>query len=263
MKEVLSRVDIYADYDICGIEDFCNRFFNNSRVTRARDTTNYGGEYLNFALYLSGARYTGVSIGKDILLRCYDKREELKKNPIKWAVFADRYDGIPETLTRVEFQLRRKALKEIQVLNEGETKPGRIDDVESYLKVRDGLWRYLTCEWFRFTEEPVDKKNNHHSRAKTWCVWEAVQNAVSSLCEAAKRVRRAVQVNPEHNKKMAIGVVMSAIMMERPHEIDGLRDFVRYFRDIVVECGAEYFTKVMNKHHTRMFLRAGDLLGGA
>ncbi len=159
--------------------------------------------------------------------------------------------------------MRRKALKEIQVMDDGGTIPGRIDDVNSYLKVRDGLWRYLTCEWFRFTEEPVDKKNNHHARAKTWYIWEAVQNAVSSVCEAAKRVRKAVQVNPEHNKKMAIGVVMSAAMMERPGEIDSAGDFIRYFRDIVIEYGRDYFHAVQERHSLRYFLKAGDLLGGA
>ena len=213
-------------------------------------------------MYLTGRNYIGFSIGKDVLLRCYDKREELKRNPIKWGVFADKYDGIPETLTRVEFQLRRKALKEIQVLDDDETTPGRIEDVDSYLKVRDCLWRYLTCEWFRFTEEPVDKKNNHHSRAKTWWIWEAVQNAVASVCEAVKHVRRAVQVNSEHNKKMAIGVAMIAAMMERPGEIDSAGDFIRYFRGIVIEGGREYLLAVKEKHSLRMFLKAGSFLDG-
>ncbi len=264
MKEILSRVDIYADYDICHVSDFCSRFVNNSRVTRARAISSHAiDEEINHAMYLSGSRYTGVSIGKDIRLRCYDKREEMKKNPIKWGVFAERYGGrIPETLTRVEFQLRRNALKEIQVMKDGETTPGRIEDVDSYLKVRDGLWRYLTCEWFRFTEEPVDKKNNHYSRAKTWSIWEAVQNAVSSLCEAAKRIRRAVQVNPEHNKKMAIGVTMSAAMMECPREIATAGDLVLYFRDIIAEYGRDYFLEVKEKHSQRMFLRVGNSLDG-
>ncbi len=62
---------------------------------------------------------------------------------------------------------------------------------------------------------------------------------------------------------MAIGVVMSAAMMERPGEIDSVGDFLRYFGDIVVEYGRDYFLAVKEKHSLRYFLKTGDLLGGA
>ncbi len=175
----------------------------------------------------------------------------------------DDNDGIPDDLTRVEFQLRRKGLKDIQVMADDGAEPGRIEDVDSYLKVRNNLWRYLACEWFRFTEKPVDRKNKNNSKAKTWSTWEMVQNSVSSACESAKRTRRAVQVNPEHMKKMALGVVMGAAMLERPGEIASAGDLVRYFRDVIIEGGRDYFLEVKEKHSLRYFMRAGNALGNA
>ncbi len=263
LKEILSRVDMYADFNTCEVVDFCDKFATGCTITRARRVSTFGEDTLDYSLHSSGRKQTGFAIGRDVHLRCYDKAEELKRDPVKWAVFSEKYDGIPDTLTRVEFQLRRKALKDIQVMADGGTEPGRIEDVDSYLKVRDNLWRYLTCEWFRFTEKPVDRKNNNRSRAKTWRVWAMVQNAVSPDCEPVKRVRRAVQVNPEHNKKMAIGALMSAALLERPHGIDSAGDFIRYFRDVVIEGGRDYFLEVKEKHSMRRFLRVGSMLEGA
>ncbi len=263
LKEILSRVDVYADYDSCKIHEFCDRMFNGSYITRARHIHYFGEDALDFSLHLDGRKYTGFSIGTQIHLRCYDKREEMKNDPIKWAVFAEKYDGIPDDLTRVEFQLRRKGLKDIQVMADDGAEPGRIEDVDSYLKVRNNLWRYLACEWFRFTEKPVDRKNKNNSKAKTWSTWEMVQNSVSSACESAKRTRRAVQVNPEHMKKMALGVVMGAAMLERPGEIASAGDLVRYFRDVIIEGGRDYFLEVKEKHSLRYFMRAGNALGNA
>ncbi len=263
VKEILSRVDMYADYDICGIHDFCERFYNKSRVTRARRIGNYGEVLLNYSSHMVGDDHTGFKIGTDIQLRCYDKRLELAKDPIKWGVFADKYDGIPETLTRVEFQLRRNGLKGVEVKGaDGGVEDARIDDVDSYLKARDGLWRYLTCEWFRFTENPVDKENKHHSRAKTWWVWEAIQNAVSSAVESVRRVRRKVQVNPELLDKIGYGCIMEAAT-QRFGYVESPKALAQYFWDMMKSYGRDYFLESREKHDLRMFMRVGNLLEGS
>ncbi len=205
IKDIVSRVDIYSDFDLFDVEECCRRFRENCKVTRARKIGQYAEEELNTALYMSGARHTGFSIGTDIKLRVYDKRYELKRDPLKWGVFADRYDGIPETLTRVEYQLRRNALKEFKT---GDVE--RIEGVESYLAVREQLWRYLTEDWFRLTEEKVDKDNNHQSRAKNWTFWDVVQNAVARVEECIQRVRGKIMINPEHLFKMGMGCICKA-----------------------------------------------------
>ncbi len=209
IKDIVSRVDIYSDFDMCEVDEFCRRFHENCKVTRARKIGQYAQEDLNTALYMNGYKHTGFSIGTDIKLRIYDKRYELKNDPIKWGVFADKYDGIPDILTRVEFQLRRNALKEFAV-GDG----ARIEGVASYLTVREALWRYLTEDWFRLTEEKVDKDNNHQSRAKNWLFWDVVRSAVAQAVECVRRIRRKIQINPEHLFKMGMGCICKAAILE-------------------------------------------------
>ncbi len=202
---------------------------------------------------MNGYKHTGVSIGTDIKLRVYDKRYELRTDPLKWGVFADKYDGIPEILTRVEFQLRRNALKEFKT---GDIE--RIEGVESYLTVRDQLWRYLTEDWFRLTADKVDKDNNHQSRAATWLFWEAVQNAVSKVVEYVQRVGRKIQIDPEHLFKMGMGCICKAAVMEKGNAyLDEPRDVLQYFREKMRGYGLAYWIAVMEKHYDDMFLRMG------
>ncbi len=221
---------------------------------------------MNTALYMNGRKHTGFSIGTDIKLRVYDKRYELRNDPVKWGVFADKYDGIPDVLTRVEFQLRRVALKEFDV-GDG----ARIEGVESYLAVRENLWRYLTEDWFRLTAEKVDKDNNHQSRAGTWFFWEVVQNAVSKASDVMQRVKRSVKVDPMHLFKMGMGCICKAVILEKSEELaDGrfeeggefaeARYVARYFWDKLRTYGRKYFDGVMSKHYEELFLRCGSAL---
>ncbi len=253
IKDIVSRVDIYSDFDVCDVEEFCRRFHENCKVTRARKIGQYAQEDLNTALYMNGYKHTGFSIGTDIKLRIYDKRYELKNDPIKWGVFADKYDGIPDILTRVEFQLRRNALKEFAVGDDA-----RIEGVASYLTVREALWRYLTEDWFRLTEEKVDKDNNHQSRAKNWIFWDVVRNAVAQAVECVRRIRRKIQINPEQLFKMGMGCICKAAILEKGGgNLDEARDVIRYFRDKMREYGFGYYSRVMEKHYEEVFLRMG------
>ena len=181
----------------------------------------------------------------------------MKNDPIKWGVFADKYVGIPDVLTRVEFQLRRNALKEFAVGTDD-----RIDGVDSYLKVRDNLWRYLTTEWFRLTDEPVDRKNNHQSRAKTWPVWESVQKAVGLVVDAVRRVKKKISVDCEHILKMSIGCMAKAAILEAGYSIQSPGDVVRHFVKRIQDYGARYVGEVMERHKTELYLHVGTMLEG-
>ncbi|MCC8164899.1 MAG: hypothetical protein LIQ31_01800 [Planctomycetes bacterium] len=206
-KDIVSRVDIYGDFDTCPVEEFCTRFNENKKISRARKVGHYG-EDLNYATYFSGRRHTGFSVGTNIKLRVYDKRYELEKDPIKWGIFAEKYDGIPDVLTRVEFQLRRVALKEFLT---GDLE--RIEGVDSYLKNREKLWKYLTEDWFRLTEDAIDKQNKHQSRAETWSVWQVVQNAVVAAKEIF-RWKRAPKYDMEQLYRMAMGCICKIAAFE-------------------------------------------------
>jgi hypothetical protein len=245
-RDILSRVDMFADFDIAEVELFCKRLENGSRVTRARSMGFYSEE-LNTALYLSGKKYTGFSLGKNIKVRCYDKRRELENDPIKWAVFADVYDGIPDTLTRVEFQLRRAALAEFE-FGKGE----RIDGVESFLKIREKLWRYLTEDWFRLTESPVDAKNNNQAHAEVWSVWRMVQNAVVAVVKDIVRRKRDLDIDFQHLAKMALGCITKIAVWN--DSVDSWRDMTGEFMRYVKEIGMSSVRKSIEKHYEEMQL---------
>ena len=251
-KDILSRVDMYADTELEGVETFCKKFENRCRITRARSIGNFGEEELNTAMYLSGKRYTGFSIGKNIKLRCYDKRYEMRNDPVKWGYFAEKYNGIPETLTRIEFQLRRNALKDFFI-----TDSERIDGVESYLIARDKLWKYLTEEWFRLTEDEVDSRNNNQSKAKVWAIWTCIQNAVQAVSNEVFILKRLISINFDHLADMALGCICKLAVWK--NAIYDKQEVLSCFSEYLDGVSDEKFIAVMEKHNHDKFIRVGML----
>jgi hypothetical protein len=159
LRNRLSRVDICLDMPGIGTEPFEQAFMAGRYICRATTKRHFSG---------SG---TTVGIGQaPLMCRIYDKLAEvkLKANPIKalgMRVF--RWGRIiPDQATRVEFELRREALK-----SRG------IDSVEDYYAKRSDLVHYLTSQWLRFTETPVDRENNNQSKARTLPLWKDVRRA--------------------------------------------------------------------------------------
>ena len=127
------------------------------RVPRHRQQSSYKqGDQLE--TYYNGAR------GAEILLRIYDKTKEVSR-PGGKAWFHELWqDGVDATLTknvwRVEYQLRRQALKQFSV--------DEIGDLESKLP---GLWHYLTTEWFSLRIPG----NTNASRREVHPLWSTIQ----------------------------------------------------------------------------------------
>lgn len=249
-KDILSRVDMYGDFDFdCGVSAFCEKMESGCRVSRAR-SLGYYSEELNVALYFSGRRHTGFSLGKNIKVRIYDKRRELENDPLKWGVFAEKYGGLPEVLTRVEFQLRRRALSEFYL-----TGTERIDGVDSYLAVRERLWKYLTEDWFRLTDKPVDSKNKHQSHSVVWSVWESVQNAVFVVVKEVFRIRRRVDVDFGHQANMALGCICKMAVWSDC--ADTWKDITGVFMEYVKKIGWPKVREVLEKHSEEKLYIAG------
>lgn len=256
LKDIVSRMDMYTDIDACGVDEFCQRFNDGRRVTRARKMGQYSCGDMNEGLYMVGRRYTGFSIGSDTKLRVYDKAFELRNDPIKWGVFEEKYDGIPEKLTRIEFQLRRVSLKAFST-EAGE----RIEGVESYLKLRENLWRYLTTEWFRLTAEHVDVENGHQNRADTWVFWEVVQAVVNEVVAPARRVLRKVQVNMDRLIKIGLGCFMKSALYEMADwDENSDAEFGDYVWLRIKSLGHKYFCEVKERHAAQLADRYGRLL---
>ncbi len=113
--------------------------------------------------------------------RLYDKLLECR---LKWAkggqekfrnIVANRFDGVtPERITRIEWELNRDILRDKFAVNDWE------NDCTQKLGT---IMEYMSHDFLRFTEEPVDRANNHQSRAKTSPEWEHVQNSLKANLE--------------------------------------------------------------------------------
>lgn len=123
--------------------------------------------------YMRGRHYETFQLGKNNLVRIYDKYRELKARPQKmWETHLWGEHKDCKTVTRVEFQLRRELLKQLGI--------NTLDDLQSRI---GEIWAYLTQMWFRL-DTP-------------W--WAAVQSAFKAP-KAAERIRP----NKDGSKKSAM-----------------------------------------------------------
>jgi len=220
-KHILSRVDIYTDVMGEPVAGFQKRFLDGWRICRGRLDREYVflDDDIREGSYRVGRRDSGVTLGKDTMIRIYDKLLEMRNQPEKQAVFCVRWNRIPDVTTRVEFQLRRDSLRRL-------AGAGYIDRVEDYMRDRAAIWRYLAEKWFRLTDGPVDFRNNNRGRVATWPVWEKVQTAAGDDAVPARRVRRPVKVDVSALvAQFASCAAKAAVQRDRP--VDGLRDLSR------------------------------------
>lgn len=85
----LSRVDACADLPHVGIEEFMSAFRQQRYVTRAMTRCENGEETLNFKVFGYGRQDTGFTIGKNIMLRVYEKKIEVRSQPLKEAILIE------------------------------------------------------------------------------------------------------------------------------------------------------------------------------
>jgi len=152
---------------------------------------------------IHAAHETGVRIGKgDIMMRIYDKVLELKHDASKQSVFAsvwgqDAYNE--KDVTRVEFQLRRRVLKQMEVHS--------LEDLRQKIT---GIWKYCTEEWARFTNHPVDRDNRHQDRAILHAFWDQVQQVKwSTSLSTVFRKKKVPTKNIEHLLDLIAGCTIS------------------------------------------------------
>lgn len=236
IKNTLSRVDINVDCPGIPMETFgCKLLGMAGCVTRARKAT----------IYMNGNKLETFGIGAgDIKVRFYDKLAETKEKPGKRnQVVAERCQGkMPESLTRIEYQLRRQALIE-----------RGIDTVEDFELKAASLCEYLTGEWLRLVEHK-DKQNNHQSRSILMPLWEIIQRSFQAAVNWSpdpKPIEKRVHCVPSVVSlvKQAFGCMGTAlavlgISVSTPEEIK--KALTQYIFPIVEEHDVK---KAENKKH--------------
>jgi len=172
-RNKLSRVDACVDLPEMSINALCTPYVAGHCVTRARAHSVFEHEdhivSVESAVHSFGREMSGFVVGQDELkLRVYDKVREANLVPEKIAaVVLCRWGYWTSTATRVEFQIRRKPLKDFGV-----------DTVADWFAKRAEICDYLCTQWFRLTSGPVDR--DHADRAETLAEWLLVQQAFAA-----------------------------------------------------------------------------------
>jgi len=191
----VSRVDLCTDVE-SPLPKLSHDFreVNGKAITRNR--------YVSITRHNSGLLESGYSFGSGSPVRCrvYDKELEIERQSYKeW--FHDLWreagwQGGP--VTRVEFQMRRKFLKD-----------RGINTIEQLIDRQSDIWQYLTCEWLLLCV-PSNTDTNK-SRWSTKPFWKLVQKGVALFGKFIECVKRVAQVIPiiDQLEKQAVGVLAS------------------------------------------------------
>jgi hypothetical protein len=223
IKEDVTRVDLCADYK--GDIQETGIFSMDRWITRATKHSFHGTNRIN----------SGVTIGKgDLLCRVYSKQQEMieKKAWEKLIFFNGKWGLEPhEKVTRVEFQLRGKALKEM-FFND---KPLMIIELNYAF-----IWAYLTEKWFRLAATSVDRHNNNQAHTKTSEFWKIIQQASSFEAPPIQRNRKQKHINIPDLKKQVAGCLIT-ICAGLGHVVEDLYGMVSTGQDIVKQTVMELF----------------------
>lgn len=180
----IGRIDLCADFQGWQpVEVDRDRF-----VTRA----NYR------AAHHVGGRFSGLTFGKgSIVARLYDKSLEIIQSNKGWmhAIWESGGSDPAAPVWRLEFQLRREALREFRAT----CLPRRSEGFS-------GLWRYLTARWLRLVVPA------HGGRRERWSVdpsWRVLATAaLTSAGEETIRLRTR-HFNRERSERALLGSVLS------------------------------------------------------
>lgn len=121
---------------------------------------------------------TGISIGRSkVAARLYDKPLEIQQKSKKyWMYEVWGIEKVPRNLKiiRIEFQLRREALKDLG-----------LDSATSVIEHSDNLWAYCTQKWLTFKDNPEEQ----HKYRNTLHWWKTVQNCFQGVQNPTPLIR--------------------------------------------------------------------------
>lgn len=149
-----------------------------------------------------------------MLCRIYEKSREIRKSGKVWfqTLWEDNLWNRESPVWRVEFQLWRAALKELG-----------INSVEDVWGKEDGLWSYLTGEWFQLKTP----KNDIVSRWPEKRKWKFIRQALSGY-DVSPLVRKKVrQGNLKKLSSLCSGVLISIGALEGCKSMDDALEMVK------------------------------------
>lgn len=227
---VPSRIDICADFKLSA--GLSLPFLQQHAVCKSRDiSTHMKGEILETCYFGSSAA--------SIRLRIYDKgKEVLKKGEKLW--FGDLWGTTDfENIWRVEFQLRRTALKQFAVNN-----------LKDIWKKSGGIWQYLTGEWFslRLTD-------NEKTERRTVLPWWSEVQACADRLEGTENVRRELKSDSRASAEFFIAHIAGCLPSF------AVRINVKDYREAILRLGKELYYYWDRKDFESEFIKRAIKLG--
>jgi hypothetical protein len=153
-------------------------------VTRAKNKGLLGRGQFDVGKFYTGLKLSGYRVGSsNLMCRMYDKIAESYKSRKTWfeELWAKEGWQIGDPVTRVEFQLRRPFLRQMQT-----------DSPYDLIAQAPDLWRYLTRNWLTL-RAPGD--DSHRNRWPVSELWKVVQGAGNKFGEVTG-IRRIHQMRP-------------------------------------------------------------------
>jgi hypothetical protein len=196
----ISRVDLCVD--ALFPEKLWNENILGHRVTRATDTKTFH----------SNKKLTGFMIGKgSISARLYDKPLEIQQQSNKtWFFDVWGLKEVPNNykIIRVEFQLRREAVKQLG-----------IPHVHNLFDLIQNVWSYCTKDWLKFQDNPG--KQSHQRKTLKW--WGIIQDGFNNIPAGSSLIRnKAIKADQDRLSQQIIGLMSSfaALELERGYQLD-------------------------------------------
>lgn len=172
-------------------------------VTRAKNKAFFGHGQFDVGRFYTGLQRSGYRFGSsNLMCRMYDKVAESYKSKKTWfeELWAKQGWQRGDAVTRVEFQLRRPFLRQMQTNSPGDL-----------IAQAPDLWRYLTEEWLTLR---VPGSDSHRDRWELLELWQVVQGAGRQFGELTG-VTRMRQMRPtfESLRRQYRGLAVSIVAM--------------------------------------------------
>ena len=204
-KETVSRVDLQVML-FRAIADLITPIFANRSVKRASKFTFHGK---------GNTTITSYTLGSKIQLCIYDKRRELIDtcDEVKMSLLVNDCLGgeFPDELTRIEYRLRRDALKYFG-----------INTIQDLLEKENALVDYLTFDWFRLLK--VEKSRSNSATQEIDNVWQEVRDLFFEYFPGPVENRKPIERNNSRREvkctgdsliKQAVGCLATAAALAK------------------------------------------------
>jgi len=163
----ISRIDIMVDF--AGALPLLSPELTEV-VTRSRKKSEFG----TYQRYAEGRKVSGYRFGaNELMCRIYDKTTEIIRSDKKWfeELWGKAGWNIDQPVTRVEYQCRRRIIREMQ-----------IETIEDLFNNIPDLWKELTFNWLTIR---IVQDDSHRTRWPISEFWLVAQGAVSSFGQMA------------------------------------------------------------------------------